>query len=153
MDKLVKMALESISISKPGIVQLICCSRIVDPLDANRLEQHIEDILQHGQAENSRLEITGALLTDRASFVQVLEGPITPIESMYSKLLADERHYGNELLLYVGTHVRLFPRSALAFVEVDHIPGVAQLNSRSTPLDRRRAYLSVMAALRPLLLG
>jgi len=153
MDELVEMALESISISKPRIVQLICCSRIVDPLDANRLEQDIDDMLQHGQVENPRLEITGALLTDRTSFVQVLEGPTTSIESMYSKFVDDERHYGNELLLYVGTHVRLFPLSALAFVEVDHIPDVARLNSRSTPLDRRRAYLSVMAALRPLLLG
>jgi len=153
MGKLVKMALESISITKPGIVQLICCSRIIDPLDANRLKQDINDILQHGQVKNSRLEITGALLTDRTSFAQVLEGPINSIESVYSKLVDDERHYGHELLLYVGTHVRLFPWSALAFVEVDHIPGVAQLNSRSTLLDRRKACLSIMAALRPLLLG
>ncbi len=153
IHKLGEMKIRSISTVKPGIVQIIYCSRIVDPLDANRLEQDIKDILQHGRVRNSRLEITGALLTDRTSFAQVLEGPITSVGSMYSKLIDDERHYGNELLLYVGTHVRLFPRSALAFVEVDHIPGVAHLNSRSTPLDRRRAYLSVMAALRPLLLG
>jgi len=153
MNKLVKMAFDSISISKPGIVQLIYSSRIVDPLDANRLDQDINDILRHGQVDSPRLGITGALLTDRTSYAQVLEGPITSIERMYSKLVDDERHYGHELLLYVGTHVRLFPRSALAFVEVDHMPGVSRLNSRSTPLDRRRAYLAIMAALRPLLLG
>ena len=147
------MALESTSVTKPGIVQLICCSRIVDPLDANRLEQDINDILQQGQVGNSRLGITGALLTDRTSFAQVLEGPTASIESMYSKLVDDERHYGNELLLYVGTHVRLFPWSALAFVKVDHMPGVDGINGQSTLLDRRKAYLSVMAALRPLLLG
>jgi len=147
------MTLDSISTVKTEIAQIIYCSRIVDPLDANRLDQDISDILQHGQVENSRLKITGVLLTDRTSFAQVIEGPITSIERMYSKLVDDERHYGHELLLYASTHVRLFPLSALAFAEVDHMPDVARLNSRSTPLDRRRAYLFVMTALRPLLLG
>lgn len=147
------MAITSTSIIEPGIVQLILCSRVADPQDANRLEQNIDHIVSHAQVENARLEVTGALLTDRTSFAQVIEGPIASIEDMYSRITDDKRHQGVELLQYVTTHVRLLPLWPLAFVEVDRIPGVGRINARDTPLDRRKACISVLAALRPLLLG
>ena len=118
----------------------------------NRLEQDIDDIVRRGQIENARLGITGALLTDRTSFAQMIEGPIASIEGMYSKIVDDNRHHGVELLQYVTTHVRLLPSQPLAFVEVDRIPGIGRINGHSTPSDRRRACISVLAALRSLLL-
>jgi len=147
------MVITSISTIKPRIVQLVYCSCIVNPQDANRLKQDIDDVVRHAQVENARLGITGALLTDRASFAQVIEGPAASIEGMYSRIADDKRHHGVELLQYVTTHVRLLPLWPLAFVEVGRIPDVARINGRSTPLDRRRACLSVLAAFRPLLLG
>lgn len=146
------MAAISISIIEPETVQLIYCSRIVNPQDANRLEQDIDHIMQHGQSKNAKLRITGALLTDRTSFAQVIEGPIASIEGMYSKIIDDKRHHGVELLQYATTHVRLLPLWPLVLVEVDRILGIAGINGRSTSLDRRRACTSVLAALRPLLL-
>ena len=146
------MKISSISTIKSGIVQLVYCSRIIDLQDASRVEQDINDIMRYAQAENVRQEITGALLTDRTSFAQVAEGPIALIEGMYSRIVDDKRHYGVELLQYVTTHVRLLPLRPLAFVEVDRIPDVGRINGRSTPSDRRRACISVLAALRPLLL-
>ena len=146
------MEIVSTSTIEPEIVQLAFCSRIVDSQDANRLEQDISHIVRHGRAENARVGITGALLTDRTSFAQVIEGPIVSIEAMYSKIIEDERHHGVELLQYITTHVRLLPLWSLVLVEVDHIPGVAGINGCSTPLARRKACTSVFAALRPLLL-
>lgn len=146
------MAIKSTSTIEPGIVQLIYCSRIVDPRDANRLEQDIGDIVRHAQVANAGSGITGALLTDRTSFAEVIEGPIASIEGMYSRIVDDKRHHGVELLQYVATHVRLLPLWPLAFVEVGRIPEVGTINGRSTPSDRRRACASVLAALRPLLL-
>lgn len=145
------MAITSTSIIEPGIVQLIYCSRIVDPQDANRLEQDIDHIVRHGRIENARLGITGALLTDRTSFAQVIEGSTTSIAGMHSRIADDKRHQGIELLLYVTTHVRLLPFWALAFIEVDRIRGIDKINGRSTHPDRRKACISVLAALRPLL--
>lgn len=147
------MASTSTSIIEHGTVQLIYCSRIAGPQDVNGLEQDIDHIMRHGQTENARLGITGALLTDRTSFAQVIEGPIASIEGMYSRIADDKRHHGVELLQYVTTHVRLLPFWALAFVEVDRIPGIGRVNGCNTPLDRRKACISVFAALRPLLLG
>ena len=147
------MAITSTSAIEPGVVQLIYCSRIVNPQDANRVGQDIDHIVRHGQTKNARLGITGALLTDRALFAQVAEGPAAAIEGMYSRIADDKRHRGVELLRYVATHVRLLPLWPLALVEVDRIPDVGRINGRSTPLDRRRACTSVLAALRPLLLG
>ena len=147
------MAITSTSAIEPGIVQLVYCSRIVNPQDANRLEQDIDAIVRHAQVANARQGITGALLTDRTSFAQVAEGSVALIEAMYSKIVDDNRHHGVELLQYVTTHVRLLPLSPLAFVEVDRIPGIGRINGRSTALDRRRACISVLAVLRSLLLG
>ncbi len=138
---------------EPGIVQVVLCSRIVDLQDTHRLEQDIDDIVRYAQTKNAKLGVTGALLTDRASFAQVIEGPIASIEGMYSRIVDDKRHHGVELLQYVTTHVRLLPLWPLAFVEVDRIPDIGRINGRSTSLDRWRACISVLTALRPLLLG
>ena len=147
------MAITSTSSIELGIVQLVYCSRTVHPQNANRLEQDIDDIVHHARIKNARQGITGALLTDRTSFAQVAEGSVASIEGMYSRIVDDKRHYDVELLQYVTTHVRLLPLRPLAFVEVDHIPDISRINGRSTPLDRRRACISVLAALRSLLLG
>lgn len=106
----------------------------------------------HSRIKNTRLGITGALLTDKVSFAQVAEGSVASIDGMYSDITDDKRHHGVELLQYVVTHVRLLPLRALAFVEVGRIPRIDEINGHSTPLDRRKACLSVLAALRPLLL-
>ena len=135
-----------------GIVQIIFCSRVTDPQDMKSFEKNIEEVLRYAQVKNARAGITGALLTDKSSFAQVAEGSVTSIESMYSSVISDKRHHGVELLQYAVTHVRLLPLWALAFLEVDRIPNVSGIDGHSTFLDRQRACLSVLAALRPLLL-
>lgn len=135
-----------------GIVQIVFCSLIADPQDIKSFERNTEEILRHARGKNARVGITGALLTDKASFAQVAEGPVASIKSMYSSVVDDKRHHSVELLQCVVTHVRLLPLRALAFAEVERIPRVDEINCRSTPLERRKACLSVLAALRPLLL-
>ena len=141
------------SMIEVGVVQIVFCSRVVDPQDTKNSERNVREILRNARVRNARQGVTGALLTDRASFAQVAEGPIASIESMYSSVINDKRHHGVELLQYAVTHVRLLPSRALAFAEVDRIPHVGGINGHSTSLDRRRAYFSVLAALQPLLLG
>lgn len=136
-----------------GIVQMVFCSRVADPRDTSSLNENIKAIVRYSQIRNAKLGITGALLTDKTSFAQVAEGSAASIGNMYSSIVNDERHYDVELLQYVVTHVRLLPLQTLAFVEVDRLPGIDGINRHSTPLDRRKACLSVLAALRPLLLG
>lgn len=136
-----------------GIVQIVFCSRVIDPKDANNPETNIREMIQHARLRNAEVGITGALLTDKASFAQVAEGSVASIESLYSRIIDDKRHHGVELLQCVVTHVRLLPLRALAFGEVDRIPHIDGINDHSTPLDRRKACFSVFAALRPLLLG
>ena len=135
-----------------GIVQIVFCSHATDSQDTNKLNRNIKNIVQDARIKNAKLGITGALLTDKASFAQVAEGSFSSVEDMYSDVVNDKRHYGVELLQYVVTHVRLLPLRALAFVEVDRIPRIDEIKGYSTSLERRKACLSVLATLRPLLL-
>ena len=146
------MLLPNSSGRSSDIVQLIYYSHISDSRNLPKAEQNIQNIVSQGRSKNRLQEITSVLLTDRKIFAQVIEGPVASVDSMYSRLLDDQRHHGVEMLQYTTTYIRLFPSSAMAFVEVDRMPCVDKLNDRSTPMDRRKACISVLKAFRPLLL-
>lgn len=53
----------------------------------------VDDIVLPAGVKNNRLEITGCLWFSRDRFLQILEGPREAVEDVYSKILADDRHY------------------------------------------------------------
>lgn len=53
----------------------------------------VDDIVLPAGVKNNRLEITGCLWFSRDRFLQILEGPREAVEDVYSKILADDRHF------------------------------------------------------------
>jgi len=70
----------------------------------------MHDILAVSAKRNQRDAITGLLLADGESFVQVLEGADRLVTACYERILMDDRHRDARLRLLAGIDERSFPR-------------------------------------------
>lgn len=70
-------------------------------------------ILSASRRNNPALGITGALVCRHDIYLQLIEGPAAAIDSLYARILADDRHTNVELLLSEGVGERLFPAWAM----------------------------------------
>lgn len=52
----------------------------------------LQDILESAIRNNSKIGVTGTIMFDGASFLQILEGPQKQVEAIYSHICTDERH-------------------------------------------------------------
>ncbi len=66
-------------------------------------------ILVQARRNNSRADITGALICRHDLYLQLIEGPEAAIDTVYSKITADDRHCDVRLLLAGTVEERLFP--------------------------------------------
>ncbi|MFT4275624.1 MAG: BLUF domain-containing protein [Rhodopseudomonas sp.] len=81
-----------------------------------RIAEEIESILAAARRNNPRLSITGALLFNRGLFAQVLEGPCESVETLFEKILRDERHGDIQVLAFTASSGRLFSNWSMAFL-------------------------------------
>jgi Sensors of blue-light using FAD len=70
-------------------------------------------ILSAARRNNPQLGITGALVCRHDIYLQLIEGPASAIDSLYARILVDDRHTNVELLLSEGVGERLFPAWAM----------------------------------------
>lgn len=91
------------------LCRLLYVSRITDAA-ASDLPGAMEDILVVSAELNRRDAITGFLLADGVSFVQVLEGPDVAVTACYERILKDGRHTDVRLRFLAGIDRRRFPR-------------------------------------------
>jgi hypothetical protein len=68
--------------------QLIYASRAAEEIDRNSLL----DILSVSRDRNSQVGVTGALLYDQQTFIQVLEGEERAVEETFQRIANDSRH-------------------------------------------------------------
>ena len=61
----------------------------------------LADMVSNSITSNSKNKITGIIFFDYGYFGQILEGELTDIENLWSKIKKDNRHHEIELL---GTH-------------------------------------------------
>lgn len=61
-------------------------------VEPDRVEAEIRSILDSARKQNSKHDVTGALLFSRGFFAQVLEGPLSSIQSTLEKIRTDSRH-------------------------------------------------------------
>ena len=97
--------------------RVVYCSRnLIGGADA---QQHAEigQILQTARANNSRKEVTGALLYNAGYFAQVLEGPQTAVEEIFERIQRDARHADVTVLEGGAADQRDFPDWSMAHVE------------------------------------
>lgn len=95
--------------------RLIYASEATRPMDANTVNQ----LLAKARAANARRDITGALVLDAQHFLQVLEGSRAQLSSLYSRLVADERHRALLLIEFAPIAERSFVGWNMAFAAAD----------------------------------
>ncbi len=79
--------------------------------------QEIAQILRTARANNSRKNVTGALLYNAGYFAQVLEGPRPSVEEIFEHIQRDGRHSDITVLEGEGTDQRDFPDWSMAHVQ------------------------------------
>lgn len=71
------------------MIQLCYISTMRSGVDA----ASVKEILSTSRRNNGRCRVTGLLLFNGKRFLQVLEGVPTEVETTYSRILKDPRHY------------------------------------------------------------
>ncbi len=89
-------------------------NRLIGDLDV--IADQIHTILAASQANNARVDVTGALMFNSGCFAQVLEGPQASVEATFERIQQDSRHSDVSLLDFSKTTQRYFPNWSMAFV-------------------------------------
>jgi hypothetical protein len=101
-------------------------------------EPQLVDLLARARLNNERLGITGLLLYDDGSFLQVLEGDDRVIDGLYETIGRDKRHHRVVALLRREVPERHFAKWRMGFAAMNasskHMPGYsAYWQARAEP--------------------
>jgi Sensors of blue-light using FAD len=88
-------------------------------------EMDLVDILRVSRSNNARLDVTGLLLYQGRSFIQVLEGPDDAVTAVYTQIGRDPRHYAIQTVLRQSIQERDFPQWSMGFQHIDVLPADA----------------------------
>lgn len=80
-------------------------------------DAELEDIIEVSQKNNSEKELTGMLIRNGDFFIQLLEGSKAKVQSTFSKISADSRHYRVRTLFTGEPDQRLFPNWSMGLVK------------------------------------
>jgi hypothetical protein len=117
-----------------ALEQLIYSSTAVTELS----EVELSRLLLGARRRNGALGVTGMLLYDMGSFLQVLEGEPASLEALFTRIGADPRHMRILTLLRRPIERREFGDWAMGFVALEqlpnHLPGYSEyLGQRANP--------------------
>lgn len=84
-------------------------------------QQQLTDLLTQARDRNAQHGLTGMLLYDDGSFLQVLEGEKEPLLELYARILLDPRHTEIVKLLERESDERQFGDWRMGFVSVTRI--------------------------------
>ena len=86
------------------IFQLVYVSRASSEMGTDALDE----ILSTARTNNSKRNVTGMLLFHEGSFIQVLEGEQSEVESLFEKIRLDPRHVDESVVLRTEVDERAF---------------------------------------------
>jgi hypothetical protein len=95
------------------IFQLCYISRAIAPWTSNQLM----NLLEKSREANHGHNITGLLLHDNGTFIQLLEGPEAAVRKLYAHIQIDPRHGDLETLFQAIVDHRTFPEWELGFCD------------------------------------
>jgi hypothetical protein len=130
------------------MIQLIYASAAAVPFD----EATLEALLRKARENNHRLGVTGLLLYDKGSFLQVLEGEEAVVRPLFDHICKDPRHSKATLLRLAEVEQRAFGEWSMGFVSerrfrLGAIPGYDDYLSRRGQGDTRGAEEAVQRVL------
>ncbi len=98
------------------LFRILYCSRNRTAQVEGKGAQALSQIFQTARFNNSRRDVTGALLYSSGFFAQVLEGPREEIEQVFEKIQCDPRHGDVTVLECSDIESRDFPQWSMARV-------------------------------------
>lgn len=111
------------------------------------------DLFSQARSNNKRAGLTGALLLGDAWFVQTLEGEQGVVRELFTRIEADPRHDGVEVLEAGPVPARVFARWAMARIGdgdepdiplIAHEQGIGPAAPRGETSDEQEGVLKVM---------
>ncbi len=100
------------------LYKIVYCSRNYIAGASAERDGEISQILGAARANNSKQNITGALLFNSGFFAQVLEGPQSSIERVFERIQQDPRHGEVTVLESGAAGERSFPEWSMAHVRL-----------------------------------
>jgi hypothetical protein len=82
----------------------------------------LEEMVAHSKERNAASGITGLLVLSGRRFLQVLEGPVSFVNELLAKIMADPRHSRVELLAYDLVAMPLFFDWSMTVLRLDEVP-------------------------------
>lgn len=98
------------------MLQIVYVSAAIAPLALEDLHH----LLVLARAKNVIHRVTGMLLYDSGSFLQVLEGPDTAVEQIFAGIQRDPRHHQIKVLIRQPIDHREFPEWSMGFMDTSH---------------------------------
>lgn len=118
-------------------------------------EEDLKELLEQSRARNLRQNITGMLLYDNATYMQVLEGTEEDVHDIYNSIVKDPRNNSNVILLEEQISERDFPNWSMGFKNLkscspEELPGFQDIYNGK--LDKELAVKNPTKALGLLML-
>jgi len=114
------------------LVRLMYASRASD----NVTQDDLAVIVKQSKSRNPPVGVTGVLCFSGGVFLQVLEGGRSPVNALYSRIVADPRHHDVELLSYEEIEERSFAGWSMGQVNLARLnPALILKYSESAQFD------------------
>lgn len=110
-----------------NLFRIVYVSTAVPGLDA----RDIDSLLNISQSNNDERFITGYLVHNGTSFMQLIEGPFDEVDEIYARILRDRRHTGVVRIQAEWTEARVFPNWSMNYFRVDRHDGIGAMVARA----------------------
>lgn len=97
------------------INQLVYVSQAVRKMSSEELLE----IQRIAKENNARIDVTGSLFYNGGWFLQVLEGPLATLDTLYAKIEKDPRHKNSRILYNEPATFRTFTRWSMNMTNLD----------------------------------
>ncbi len=98
-----------------SINQLIYISQATRKMSS----EDLLDILKIAKEKNQKIDVTGSLFYNGGWFFQVLEGPLSTLNTLYKKIEKDPRHKNSRILYNEPASFRTFTRWSMNMTNLD----------------------------------
>lgn len=96
------------------VIQTIYTSRAATPFTGEQLR----DLLSDARRRNTEVDVSGVLLYQKGSFLQILEGEDDRVAAIFTRIQRDARHRDVLLLLRREVTERSFQDWSMGFVDI-----------------------------------
>ncbi len=101
------------------------------------LRHNLGDIVRVSAAANAAADLTGALLCAGSVFIQIIEGPMEPLEACFERICCDLRHRELRLLKLARVDRRVFGQwPMLDIAPPQDLGALASLVAKASDPDR-----------------